>query len=223
MTRTDRCRRAIAGFSVVAALALAACATTARERFHSLADPGALPDDASSRAAVPGGYVLQVGPVSVPDVVDRAQWAVRTGTHDLSVLEQHRWAGALGADIGRALAAGLQRRLSLGIALPYEPGQAVTRLPDAVLAVAVTQFETILAPTAVVDDEFDWSVRCRAGATDASGAGRRRIRLPAAGGPSGFDALAAAHARAIDMLSGDIAAEVEAFARRCHGGVGAAR
>lgn len=224
MIRTDRRRRALHALTCVAALVLAACATPARERFYTLSDPTFAPDPSGTHGAAAGGPVVQVGPVSVPDVVDRSQWVVREGTHDIAVLEQHRWAGQLSADIARALAGALQRRWPLGIALPYEPGQAVTRSPDAILSVAVTQFETIVAPGASIDDEFDWSLRCRAGSADPPMSGRRRVRVAARNGAGSlYEALAVAHATAIETLSEDLASQVEAFAKRCTGGIGAAR
>ncbi|MGD2097668.1 MAG: PqiC family protein [Desulfobacterales bacterium] len=45
-----------------------------------------------------------VGPVVIPDVLDRPQIVTRTSPHELHIDEYHRWAGPLGQDFARVVA-----------------------------------------------------------------------------------------------------------------------
>lgn len=45
-----------------------------------------------------------VGPVVIPDVLDRPQIVTRTSPHKLHIDEYHRWAGPLGQDFARVVA-----------------------------------------------------------------------------------------------------------------------
>ena len=47
--------------------------------------------------------VVAVGPVRIPDYLDRPQSVTRTGNNELKLSEFHRWAWSLAADISRVL------------------------------------------------------------------------------------------------------------------------
>nr|WP_314626264.1 ABC-type transport auxiliary lipoprotein family protein [uncultured Noviherbaspirillum sp.] len=86
-------KNSLASLAVVVAALCAGCGSAPKERFYTLAPTsGALPSAASSAAAQPRTSVA-IGPVRVPDAVDRPQMVVREGPNRVEILEQQRWAG----------------------------------------------------------------------------------------------------------------------------------
>ncbi len=61
-----------------------------------------------------GGVGIGVGPVSVAEYIDRANLVLAEGPNQLSVAEDHRWAGDLSSSIARVTAANLGRRMGTG-------------------------------------------------------------------------------------------------------------
>src|SRR5690242_1750466 len=102
-------------------LALAGCFGSSRpSRFYTLSalevrDGAASPVSASSLAAAaasPAAATLAVGPVEIPDYLDRQQIVTRTGTNGLVLAEFDRWGGTLDREITRSLVATLGQQLA---------------------------------------------------------------------------------------------------------------
>jgi uncharacterized lipoprotein YmbA len=55
---------------------------------------------------------LGVGPLSLPEVLDRPQIVTRPDPNRIDLSEYHRWGGELGRDLGRVLAQDLMQRLA---------------------------------------------------------------------------------------------------------------
>lgn len=175
----------------------AACGSPPKERFYTLAPaPGAMPL-ATANANAQSRTSVAIGPVRVPDAVDRPQMVVREGPNRVEILEQQRWAGSLRSEIGRALAAGVGERL-----------------PDAQVSAADSQAARSAAYRVAIDVErFDaalndsvsiqalWTVRQENGTQLASG----RYSASEPTGAGGYDAIAAAYARTLAGMSGVIA------------------
>ena len=66
--------------------------------------------------------LLVVGPVIIPDYLDRPQIVTRSGANELVIAEFNRWGGSLNNDISRALIADLSARLESGgyTVLPWQ-------------------------------------------------------------------------------------------------------
>jgi uncharacterized lipoprotein YmbA len=142
-----------------------------------------------------------VGPVFVPAVVDRPQFTLHAATNRVTFDEFNRWAAPLSESIARVVAGDLA-------ALLGTPRVATSRLVNFDPAYRVTldiqRFESVRNVSALV--EAVWVVRKSAGGDSRSG--HTVAREPARG--DGFDALAAAHSRALARVSGDIAAAIRA-------------
>ena len=179
---------------VFVAAAAAACAT-APSRFYTL-DATATHGDAP-----PAPYAVLVGPVSVPASVDRPEFVVQVAPNRVEVDEFNRWAAPLGDAIARVVAGDLA-------ALLGTPDVAVAPMANFRHAYRVTldvqRFDS--APGDSVLVEAVWTVH--ATATGGTRSGRTVAREAAQG--QGFDALAAAHSRALAQVSGDIAAAIRA-------------
>lgn len=131
-------RPTLAVAALLAAVALAGCASSPAIGWHSLVPPAAAPAPAAAVSA-PATTTLAVGMVTVPDEVDRPQLVVRGASGTPALLDGERWSEPLKAQLPRALALGLAPRLP-GVLVVAAPGAAVA-LPDRRLVVDVQRFE----------------------------------------------------------------------------------
>lgn len=99
-----------ASVAVAAGLALAGCARSAHARFYQL-DPTSARDLATPAEARQGSLVVAVGPLGVPDYLDRPQIVTRTGKNELELAEFDRWIGPLENDLARVLAENIAAQL----------------------------------------------------------------------------------------------------------------
>src|SRR5262249_22462773 len=82
VTSAPRCRAAL--LMVTPAMALAACGSSPKSSFYPLSPAAAVSQPAAADATP---YVVAVGPLTVPDAVDRPQLVVRTGANQLAISE----------------------------------------------------------------------------------------------------------------------------------------
>jgi uncharacterized protein len=177
-------------------LAATSCGRSAIARFYTL-DSVATPD-----AGPLASYAIVVGPVTVPSSVDRPEFVVQVTPNRVAVDEFNRWAGPLDESIARVVAGDLATQLGTPrvAAAPAANFDAAFRV-----TINVQRFDSIPGREVVVDAV--WSVR---GAKGAARSGRTVAREAVT--DSSFDALAAAHSRALATVSGDIASAIRAEA-----------
>jgi uncharacterized lipoprotein YmbA len=85
-----------------ACLLLSGCGTTSSSRFYTL--PPVQQATAGTKSVLPdASVILGVGPVTIPDYLDRPQIVVRSPQNELLVSEFNRWAGSLQSDTGRVV------------------------------------------------------------------------------------------------------------------------
>lgn len=194
---------------LVAALSLLNACVSPKDSFYTLSTAASDPaqadtvrTDAGSAKRVPQ-YSVAVGPVRVPEIVDRPQFVLRRGPNQVELSEQHRWAQSLRAEIADAVAGNLERLLPQ--ARTISGNGAAGQNADYRVALDVEQFDA--APGAGVTVRAAWTLRDAAG-----GAGRTEETLvsePVAG--AGYDALAAGFSRAVAKMSAQIAEALDAF------------
>jgi len=182
--------------AIVACLALtmlAACSSPPKERYYTLSAAG---------GAAPAGTApsVAVGPVTVPEAVDQPQFVVQAGANEVSIYEFHRWASPLKGEIARVIAANLAQ--DLGTTRVWSFAQTTLGKPDYQVLVDVQRFDSALGEAVTL--EALWTVRPAAGG--APKIGRSSVREPAGG--AGFDALVAAHSRALARVSRDVAGAI---------------
>ncbi|OPY76107.1 MAG: hypothetical protein A4E64_01658 [Syntrophorhabdus sp. PtaU1.Bin058] len=91
----------------------AGCGTSAPSRFYtlnSLKSAGPVQGPAGENAET----IVRIGPVNIPDYVDRPQIVTRTGQNEIRVAEFDRWGGSLRNDISRVLIEDLSSILAAG-------------------------------------------------------------------------------------------------------------
>ena len=176
---------------VLAALA-AGCASPP-SRFYTLSATAA-PGSASSKLSV------AVGPVSVPAAVDRPQIVVSTTTNEVILDDFNRWAAPLQDNLARVVAEDLVATLGTPRVTLFP--QTLAGELDYRVQVEVRSFESAPGKYAALDAV--WTVRrMKDGKTET---GRTSVRETIAEG--GYDALAAAHSRAVARMSQEIAQAV---------------
>jgi uncharacterized lipoprotein YmbA len=180
-------------------VALTVGCASAPSHFYTLT-----PTPMASPGSGPPGLSIVVGPVTVPEVVDRPQIVLRVGTNQVTLDEFNRWASSLQDEIARTVAQNLMARFGTpNVALA---SQRPTPEPGFRVTIVVQRFESALGDAATLDAQ--WTVR-RA-REEAIRTGRTTVSESARGGA--HDALASAHSRAIGRLSEDIAEAIASLA-----------
>jgi len=191
------CCLTLATLSLIVALA-SGCGSTPASRFYTLS-AGAAP------AAPPLNLSVAVGPVSIPAVVDRPQIVITTGPNQVRVEEFNRWAAPLQNGIARVVAENLVAML--GTPRVTLAPQTLSADADYRAAIEVQGFESSPGEVAILDAV--WTVR----RTKDGKAETGRVTVREAVQEKSYDALAAAHSRALARLSRDIADAVHALHR----------
>lgn len=185
--------------AVLFAVALAGCGSSPKTSFYTLA-PGPVQPDAARGAAQ---FTVAVGPVTLPDAVDRPQLVVRVATNQVALLDQHRWAEPLKSEIPRVIAGNLAQLL--GITRVWAYPQNADNDADYRVRVDIVSFES--APGDSVTLGALWAVRRKADGDVR--AGRSVIQLPAV--EPDYAAVVAAHGRALARLSEELGEVIRAM------------
>ncbi|HKA35154.1 MAG TPA: PqiC family protein [Candidatus Binatia bacterium] len=175
------------------AVFLAGCGSSPATHYYTL---GAAAEPVGRRSSVS----VAVGPISIPAVVDRPQFVVSTAPNQIGLDEFNQWASPLQNNIARVVVENL-------VALLGTPRVILNGDAEYRASIEVQRFESAPGEAAVLDAV--WSVRrLKDGKTET---GRTTAREAVQG--RSYDALAAAHSRALARLSRDIADAVLAFDR----------
>jgi hypothetical protein len=178
---------------VSALMAVTGC-TSAPPKFYSLSSTS------TPIGLAPANLAVLVGPISIPAGVDRPEFVVQDGANKVDIEEFNRWSAPLNDSIAKVVAGDLS-------ALLGTPDVATAPLANFNAAYRVTidvqRFDSIRGQGAVLDAV--WVVRKANGATQTG----RTVAHETVRGDS-FDALAAAHSRALARMSADIAVAIRA-------------
>jgi len=168
------------------------CSRSAQPKFYSLR-PTSTPDGAS-----PAHIAVLVGPISIPAAVDRPQFVVQNGENKVDIEEFNRWSAPLNDSIAKVVAGDLSTLLGT-------PDVATAPLanfnPAYRVTIDVQRFDSVRGQGATLDAV--WVVRKANGETRTG----RTVAVESAQNDS-FDALAAAHSRALAKMSGEIATAI---------------
>ena len=173
-----------------------------KERLYTLS--GAEP----SEVVRPPTLHVLVGPVTIPEAVDRPQLVVRRSAVRLVALEQERWAEPLREAIPRVLSQIIRSEL---------PGASVTSLAsvptprwDMRLLVDVTRFEAIPGERIII--ETHWRLQFAGEQTAQEGNSIARVTVQ--GGSKDYDALVASEAAGLAEIGVELSQVIETEAAR---------
>lgn len=195
--RSIRYTTLAAGFVLILlASVLAGCGTSTAYRYYTLA-PVASGTDGNGMVADTDSVVLGVGPLTIPDYLDRPQIVIRTTGNALKFSEHARWAGSLAADASRVLEERLDAMLS-------DKGVAVVSWQRGVpndyrVAVQVTRFDITEGKGVVL--KAQWLIYARNG-KQVLLLRESDIRVPLK--DSGTDAAVESMGRALSLMSREI-------------------
>ena len=171
---------------------------------------------------------LMIGPVSLPDAVDKAHLVVNTTNNEIEVLKYDRWGGSLKADVGRVIAANLARELDISNIWNFSQNTQTNF--DYQILIDVQNLQSKLGESVFVDvlwtikpaasknselvktsDRKSTGVKTRGGNPETSFVpkvlmGRSTVTEPVT--QPGLDALVAAQSRAFAKVSAEIAASI---------------
>ena len=184
---TGRCADMIV-LCTLAALA-AGCASTPPSRYYTLSS-------IATPATILSSISVEVGPVLVPAVVDRPEIVVTAGANEVRLEEFNRWATPLQDNLSRVIAENLLAMLGT-LRVSLFP-QTFSATADYRVAIEVQRFESVPGTSATLDAV--WIVRRTKDGKEQAG----RTSVHEAVRNNSYDALAAAHSRAVARLSQDI-------------------
>lgn len=182
----------------LAFLTVAGCITTGPDaQFFTLITPAEV-ELSAPLAATPA---VVVGPVQLPEVLDRPQIVTRADGHRLHVHEFYRWGGSFADEIARAVQADLVRLLASDRVALY----GTTEFPaDFRVSLDVSRFDGTLGGEVIL--EVRWSIL--EGGTGKLAATHRSRIVDNAGGV-GMVSMVAAQSRALSAVSQSIAVEIQ--------------
>ena len=172
---------------------LSGCSISPRVTYYTL-NAAATPEGSAPAPAIDS---VTIGPVTLPEVLDRQLLVVRTTATQVDILEFNRWAAPLKSEIPRIISENLTILVKPVRVSTYPQNAGVDA--DYRILVDIQQFE-MTAREGVVLDAL-WSVRRAAGGVPRTG--RSVVSEPA--GAAGYDALVAAQSRALATMSRDLA------------------
>ena len=175
------------------AVALTGCSRSPRVTFYTL-EATATPETAPPAAT---SISVAVGPVTLPQVVDRPQLVIRVAANRVDILEMQRWAAPLKSEIPRLIAENLARQLGPARVSVYP--QTASESVDYRVFIDIQRFDATPGEGVTVDAL--WSVRHTGGGTSRTG--RSVVNEKVAG--ESYDVLVAAYGRAFAAVSKDIA------------------
>ena len=190
---------------------LMGCAKSEPARFYVL-DPGAGLEAVENGTSTRQGVAIGVGPVEIPQYLDRPQIVTRTNANSLDLGEFDQWAGRLSEDFTRVLAEQLSEMLATDNVAIY-PWSGSTRV-DYQITVKVMAFEADAGGTSALDAR--WAI------TDANSkqtlmTARSRLRQgspPATDKPrtpEEYQAIVASMSDNLAALARDMAERIAAF------------
>lgn len=182
---------------------LSGCAGSPPVHFYQLSPEAAA--GAAGPATVGTEVRIAVGPISLPEVVDRPQLVVRSGPNQVTLIDEHRWAESLKGEIPRVIAENLSRLLATGQVWAYP--QNATGSFDYRVLVDIQRFESTPGQMAAIDAL--WTIQQPSKEGVVSKTGRSTVQQPIAG--QGYDSLVAAHSRALAAISREIAEAIRVF------------
>jgi uncharacterized lipoprotein YmbA len=169
----------------------AGCSRSPRVTFYTLN---------ATAAADPVAQALEsvvIGPVTLPDLLDRPQFVVTVDANRVDILEMHHWAAPLKSEIQRIIADDLAQLLKPTMVAVYPQNSAL----DAVYRVQIDirRFEMSEGKGVTVD--LLWMIRRSDGTATKNG--RTVAHEPVT--TVGYETLVAAQSRALGSVSRDLA------------------
>ncbi len=198
--------RVVTGMLCAALLFAAGCCRSPVARFYML---NALTDAATERPdrAVENGIAVGLGPILLPEYLDRPQIVTRVSPNEVKFAELHRWAEPLKDDFSSHLARTLSILLGTDRVALY-PWTNSTPV-ELQVKISVLRFDGQLGQDVVL--KTTWAVF---GEDPANPLVSREFTVREAVDAKGYEGLVEAHSRAVAGLGREIAEAVRRLSRQ---------
>jgi len=180
-------------------VSMAGCTTSQPARFYTL--NGVSKPDSASLAATGKVEIIGVGPVSIPDSLDRPQIVTLSGENEVRIAEFDRWSGSCKDEIARVMVENLSVLLPSQQVVSYAWGRRISL--NRQITIDILRLDGVLGKTVIL--KANWAILEENG-TKAVLVRRSDISEPVNGGD--YDSFVAAQSRALGALSREIAAAV---------------
>lgn len=195
--------KTVAVFLGICLFAWGGCASSKMARFYTLS-PLTASGDLPGSVPVEQGIAVAIGPVAIPDYLNRPQILTRSSPREFKLAEFERWTGSLEEDISRVLAENLSVLLSKDHVTVLRWGGDATLFPaEYRVGVDLVRFEGAIGESVTLAAR--WSVH-REEDKKILSARESNVREPVEG--QDYDALVGAMSRALATLSREIAAAI---------------
>ncbi len=178
---------------------LVGCASSPSSKFYQLT-PAQNKTLVTRDASPDQDPIVAIGPVRIPDYLDRPQIVTRSTKNELKLSEFDRWAGSLESDVNRVLIEDISSLLAADRFFvvrwtPYSESQVPASYRVEVL---MDRFEGTLGDSVLL--KAQWGVFAK----DRSLLLKKEARISEQMNGSSYDALVAAMSSALERLSSDI-------------------
>jgi len=185
-------------------LLIMGCGSTQPSRFYTLTvSETSFPEQRAAEGIAP---VVAIGPVNIPDYLDRPQIVTRGAGNEIYIAEFERWAGPLKSAMPRFLAQHISARVPADrfTVIPWRP-VASFQIPVSYRIVVIVE-EFVGDPGGQVVLKALWTVFQE---TDSTVVSLRESSYAEQTGGNDYGSLVAAMSRALDRLAHDMARAIE--------------
>jgi len=178
---------------------IVSCSSTPATQFYKL---NSLPSTQQENPALPGMEIaIGVGPVELPEFLDRPQIVTRKSQNQLEISEFHRWAASFPRDFSRVLAKNISTLVPTDRVALYPWGDTFS--PTYQVKLEVEQFDGQLGERVFLP--AIWAVVCQEGANELV-VRKTVIEEPVL--TNDYEGLVAAQSNALATFSREIVEEI---------------
>lgn len=201
--RLDKHLRMILGLGLL--VIIAGCRSAVPVNFYAL-NAEAIPSMPAEPVADRGKQTVSIGPLTLPDYLDRPQLVTFTGLNRLELAESHRWAGPLKQEMTRVIAENVSVLMNRADVFAYP--RETPHPPDYQVILDIRQMEARAGQ--FVNLKAVWWVST-SGPSSQPLARISDIRVPVSG--PDYETLVAAHSQALLKLSQEIADSINRLSK----------
>lgn len=195
-------RRTVLMFAILTMMA--GCASTAPTRYYRL-NSLIVPDREMKAVSTHQKSAIGVGPIEIPDYLDRPHIVTRTGQNEIKIADFSKWAGSLKNDISRVISENLS---SLLPARPIYAYPFKRYIPiEYQIVIKISQFDGLPGEQVILN--ADWTILT---AKDKLIILADAVSFSEQTEGKDYDSLIAAKSRILADLTRDIAASINSIA-----------
>ena len=197
--------RVMWGMLCLCLMVLVGCPSTQPSKFYVLT-PISFPEQQGDIVSGHHALAIGIGPIEIPDYLDRPQIVKRRNSHELELAEFHKWGEPLKANISRVLTENLSGLLLTDYIYPF-PWRESAGFSYQVL-VRITRFDTSSEGEAILDAR--WEIRVH---NEGDVLAIRRSHFQNLPSEQGYEGMVSAMSQNLEDFSRTIATTIQSLHR----------